>query len=155
MLMVAEDADTFDTKVYVGEYSHRLDQRGRVTVPSDFRVEGDEGNYYFAWPHPEGYVAVFPPAMQQELLEKTRAIKQSDRDGQKMLRQLFGNGCQFGCDKQGRILIPQKLLQKVGIEKDVTFVGTGRTFQIWSTERYTTEDEEDFDFVSTMSALGI
>ncbi|MDP0500912.1 MAG: hypothetical protein Q7P63_12530 [Verrucomicrobiota bacterium JB022] len=153
--MVDDLASAIDANVYVGEFSHRLDARGRVTVPSDFRVEGDEGNYYFAWPHPEGYVAVFPPAMQQELLEKTRSIKQSDKAGQKMLRQLFGNGCKFGCDKQGRILIPQKLLEKSGIDKDVTFVGVGRTFQIWSTERFAAENEEEFDFNSTMESLGI
>ena len=44
---------------YVGEFVHQLDARNRVTVPSSWRVAGDDGNFYFAWPDPEGLAMKF------------------------------------------------------------------------------------------------
>ena len=139
---------------YVGEFAHQLDARNRVTVPSSWRVAGDDESYYLAWPHPEGCIAVYPPEMQRELIEKARAVKQSDTRGQAVLRQLFGKGFKFGCDKQGRILIPEALRSHAGIDKSVTLVGLGRNFQLWSAERYAAEDD-DFNLLEAMETLGI
>lgn len=140
---------------YVGEYSHRLDARNRVTVPSSWRVPGDEGNYYFAWAHPEGCVAVFPPEMLAELREKAKGIRQSDIKGQMLLRRIFAKGHKFGCDKQGRILVPKSLLDHAAIEKDLYLVGAGRSFQIWSDARYQPMADEPFDMIAAMAELEI
>ena len=70
---------------YVNEYVHNLDARNRVTVPSNWRVEGDEGNYYLAWQHPNGFIAVYPPDIQEELREKMRSTQLTDVDKQKAL----------------------------------------------------------------------
>lgn len=140
---------------YVGEYSHRLDSRNRVTVPSNWRVPGDDGIFYFAWPHPEGCIAVFPPEMYEELREKARHIKQSDRQGQRTLRMIFGKGFRFGCDGQGRILLPAPLLKYAGVSKDVWLVGLSRSFEIWSGERFSPLVEDDYDYQSAMADLGI
>lgn len=139
---------------YVGEFVHQLDARNRVTVPSSWRVAGDDGNYYFAWPHPEGCVAVYPPQIQAEIMEKAAAIKHSDVRGNAMLRKLFGRAHKFGCDKQGRILLPDPLIHHAGIEKKVSLVGLGRYFQVWNaTERE--EEEEDFNLLEAMAEMGI
>ncbi|NDV63303.1 mraZ [Puniceicoccales bacterium CK1056] len=142
------------TTAYVGEFVHQLDARNRVTVPSSWRVTGDDGNYYFAWPHPEGCIAVYPPHMQQELLEKASHIKQSDVRGQTMLRKLFGRAYKFGCDKQGRILLPDTLKDHSGIEKKVSLVGLGHYFQIWDSSKREIEDE-DFNLLEAMAEMGI
>lgn len=139
---------------YVGEFVHQLDARNRVTVPSSWRVAGDDGNYYFAWPHPEGCIAVYPPQIQREIMEKAAAIKHSDVRGNAMLRKLFGRAHKFGCDKQGRILLPDPLIHHAGIEKKVSLVGLGRYFQVWNaTERE--EEEEDFNLLEAMAEMGI
>jgi MraZ protein len=139
---------------YVNNFQHKLDARFRVAVPASWRVDGDDVNFYWAWPHPEGCIAVFPPEMQQEFLEKARGIKQSDIRGQRMLRQFFGNASQFGCDKQGRILLPENLRKHAGIDKEVVLVGLGRNFQIWSEERWNPPTDEEFDLLETMEELG-
>lgn len=140
---------------YVGEFVHQLDARNRVTIPSSWRVEGDGDNYYLAWPHADGCVAVYPPQMQREFLEKARGIKQSDRAGQQLLRRFFGKAHRFGLDKAGRILIPEALIQSAGIVKEVVLVGMGVNFQLWSRERYRSTDDEDFNLLETMQELGI
>lgn len=139
---------------YVGEFAHQLDARNRVSIPAGWRVEGDQENYYLAWPHPEGCIAVYPPEVQSELIEKARQVRQSDLRGQAVLRQLFGKGFRFGCDKQGRILIPEPLRKHAGIDKGATLVGLGRNFQIWSTDKYSIGDD-DFNLLDAMDALGI
>ncbi len=138
---------------YVNHFRHSLDARNRVTVPSTWRVEGDDQNYYLAWPHVEGCIAVFPPEMQQELHEKLKSIPQHDLEGQAMLRELFGMASYMGCDKQGRILLPQNLLEFAGITKDVVMVGLGRNFQIWSPDRW--QPPPSFNLLEAMKKLGI
>lgn len=143
---------------YVGEFYHQLDQRNRVTIPASWRVEGDggeKGNFYMAWPHPDGCIAVYPPAMQQRFLSLAEGAKQHEKDKQLLLRRFFGQACQFGCDKQGRVLVPESLLQKVGITKEVALVGLGVNFQIWPAERYRSQAEESFNLLDAMRALGI
>lgn len=91
--------------------------------------------------------------MQQELHEKLRAIPQHDVQGQAMLRELFGMASYMGCDKQGRILLPENLLQFAGIQKDAILVGLGRNFQIWSPDRWAPPPQ--FNLLEAMKKLGI
>jgi MraZ protein len=140
--------------VYAGSHSHRLDSRNRVAVPSQWRVPGDDGNYYFAWGHQDGFIEVYPPDMLQELLDASKAVKRSDKMGQTLIRRIFSNGHYFGCDSQGRILLPKKLLTHAGIEKEVVLVGAGRNFQLWNPEQHQAEEEEDFDMLNAMKELG-
>jgi MraZ protein len=147
-------SDQGQTMSYLGEFVHQLDARNRVTVPSSWRIAGDEGIYYWAWPHPEGCIAVYPPHVQAELLEKARHIKQSDVRGQTMLRKLFGRAYKFGCDKQGRILLPDSLKAHAGIEKKVSLVGLGHYFQVWDASQRDVEDD-DFNLLEAMAEMGI
>lgn len=142
------------TMAYVGEFVHSLDARNRVTVPSCWRVAGDDGNYYMAWPHPEGCIVVYPPHMQEELLAKAKSVKLSDVKSQAMLRKIFGRAYKFGCDKQGRILIPDALKGHGKIEKKASLVGLGHYFQIWDAAQRE-EDDADFDLLEAMGEMDI
>ena len=139
---------------YVGEFVHQLDARNRVTVPSNWRVTGDDGIYYFAWPHPEGCIVVYPPHMLEELMEKARQIQQSNVRSKAALRKMFSRAFKFGCDKQGRILLPDGLRSHAGIEKSVSLIGLGHYFEIWDAGRREVE-EEDFDILEAMAERGI
>lgn len=141
---------------YFGEYAHNLDARNRVTIPSSWRVKGDQEDFYLAWPNPEGCISIYPPAKCDELLTELRTkIKRSDRRGQQMMRRLLSKGTKFGCDGQGRILLPEPLLRHAEIAKAVTLVGMGETFEIWAAEVYAKIDEEEFDLFETMKELDI
>ena len=140
---------------YVGEYRHRLDAKNRVTIPSKWRFPGDEAEIYVGWGHPGGYIAVYPPKKIAEFRAKISEIAESDPQGQRILRQLFGKAHQFGCDRQGRVKLHGSLVAMAGIEKSVTLVGLGETFNIWSAEKYLQEEEEEFDLLSAMKDFGI
>ena len=55
---MASEATTF----FVGEFTHALDSKGRLTIPSKWRIPGGD-NTYLALPNPGGYVTVYPPKM--------------------------------------------------------------------------------------------
>ncbi len=140
---------------YVGNYRHRLDAKNRVTIPSKWRFRGDDADIYLAWAHPDGYVAVYPPRKVEEFRQKIRNISESDPRGQRILRQLFGRAQQFGCDRQGRVKIPDDLVERTRLTKDVALVGLGETFNLWSAQRYEEMEKEDFDLLAAMRDFGI
>ncbi len=144
---------------YVGEFLHNLDVKKRVSVPSCWRVKDDnlkEHNFYLAWPHPNGWINVYPPQKQKELFAKTNEIREGNIRGQMILRSIFSKAVKFSCDSLGRINIPEKLLQHAEINKEVTLVGTGKAFQIWSTEKYAkSETEKELNIVDALGELDI
>lgn len=139
---------------YVSEYVHNLDARNRVTVPSNWRVEGDEGNYYLAWQHPNGFIAVYPPDIQEELREKMRSTQLTDVEKQKALKAFYRRSHIFGCDKQGRILLTDKLRNHAGIDKQVGLVGVGRYFEIWDGRKVEIEEAEDPNLLDVLKQIG-
>ncbi|MEX0320769.1 MAG: division/cell wall cluster transcriptional repressor MraZ [Puniceicoccaceae bacterium] len=139
---------------YVSEYVHNLDARNRVTVPSNWRVEGDEGNYYLAWQHPNGFIAVYPPDIQEELREKMRSTQLTDVEKQKALKAFYRRSHIFGCDKQGRILLTDKLRAHAGIDKQVGLVGVGRYFEIWDGRKVAIEEAEDPNLLDVLKQIG-
>ena len=55
---------------YTGLFRHTLDEKGRVTIPSAWRSAHQDGDVFLATPHPDGYVAVLPPAEVEKLHAK-------------------------------------------------------------------------------------
>lgn len=149
--MPENDHDVF----YVGEFQHTIDAKHRITVPKKWRFKGDQEDIYIAWARPEGCIAVYPPRQIAIFRDKINQIPESDPRKQGMLRRLFGKAYQFGCDSQGRITLSEDLVQQAGIEKEVTLVGLGETFNIWSRDRYQSQEDEDFDVLNAMQEFGI
>ncbi len=143
------------TTFFVGEFEHALDNKGRITIPSKWRISGGD-NTYLALPNPSGYLTVYPPRMVARLEEKVSNASLSDARVQSLLMELFSKADSFGCDKQGRINLSAKLLQHAGISKKAVLVGNFSAFAIWSVDRYgsrsTTDERNVFD---AMRELGL
>ncbi|BET69558.1 division/cell wall cluster transcriptional repressor MraZ [Opitutales bacterium ASA1] len=125
---------------YVGNFRHALDAKNRLTIPAKWRFAGDENEVYLALPNASGYVMVLPPAEVEKLYQKISAMPYSDAEAQELQHKLFGLAHQFGCDKQGRINIPEILLRHAGITKEAVLVGTMNKFGLWSPERWASMD---------------
>jgi|TARA_B100001094_G_C18163444_1_gene790649 MraZ protein len=120
---------------FVGEFVHSVDEKGRITIPSKWRIEGGE-NTYLALPNPGGYVTVYPPKMVARLEEKVAEARMSDATAQALLMELFSKAHSFGCDKQGRINLNDKLLGHADIHKKAVLVGNFSAFAVWGQHRY-------------------
>ena len=115
-----------------GEYQHNMDPKGRVTVPSKFRE--DLGDKFYVCKGLDGCLFVLSCAQWDKLVEKVSAIPLAQ--GRGIQRYFFSGAAEVGPDKQGRILIPPKLRQHAGLEKDVTVIGAAVRAEIWDTARW-------------------
>ncbi len=148
------------SSLYVGQYQHSLDAKGRLTVPSKWRFKGDEGDAtYLALPNADGSVIVYSPAQVARLKEKIAQVGLLGNPQQlRVIQQIFSQGEQFGPDKQGRIGLSDKLIKHTGIKKDAVLVGLVNNFVIWSTERYERQGKAEQDaaaLTATLKDLGL
>ena len=143
------------TMFFVGEFTHTLDPEGRLTIPSKWRIPGGE-NTYLALPNPGGYITVYPPKMVGRLEEKVAEASFSDVRAQALLMELFSKAHSFGCDKQGRINLNDKLLEHAGIQGKAVLVGNFSAFAIWSEDRYAKRESADQrNIFDAMRELGL
>lgn len=133
---------------FVGEYRHNLDGKNRLTIPAKWRFDGDQEDAFLALPDDSaGCITVYPPAMIEKLQEIASGVGMGDQKKRKALVRLFSRAEQMGCDKNGRISLPERLCAAAGIEREAVLAGGFNTFQIWNPERYAqylaSDDEDD------------
>lgn len=145
--------------VYMGEYSRPIDEKRRLTVPSKWRFSGDDADQaYLALPNPNGSITLYPPEMTSKLYQKVSEIGMANQQKQKVILNLFRKGESLGCDKQGRIMLSEKLMTYANIAKEALLVGGLATFQIWNPqnfEKWVDEDVNEESIADVMSDLGI
>ena len=142
---------------YTGLFRHNLDDKGRLTIPSAWRSAHAVSEAFLATPHPDGYIAVLPPAEIAKLEAKIAGMKLSDAAAQKFAARFFAKTQTFSFDKAGRVGLSEELLKHAKIAKDAVLVGSLTKFNIYSPERWTTEDAggEGENFVDLMRQLDI
>lgn len=140
--------------MFMGEYNHTIDAKGRIIIPSKFRETlGDE---FVVTQGLDGCLFVYP---NDEWLNFITQLK--DLPGSKEARQLqryfMAGAATCEVDKQGRILIPTKLREQAALEKDIVFVGVLSKIEIWSKERWdSNNDYGDMDQIAEhMSEFGL
>ena len=114
-----------------GEFQHNMDQKGRVTIPSKFR--DDLGDSFHVCRGLDGCLFVLSLEQMQLLIEKAAQMPMAQA---KPIQRFIFSGASVELDKQGRILIPQKLREYAGLDKDITVIGAGTRAEIWDTARW-------------------
>lgn len=136
---------------FSGSFDHSLDGKGRVIIPASFREALGE-NFTITINPNKTAVAIYPKEMWDQQLERLSQINPMDRVGLQYERYVMsvsfsGNSM----DAQGRVLIPAKLRTKIGLTRDIVFVGLNRYIEIWDAEVYAkmeAQTEEDFENLS-------
>ena len=119
-----------------GNYSHNIDPKGRATIPSAYREALSEG-FTIGLNNDFNAVALYPAEKWAEIGKRLDRIPDSDAKGMMYVRLIkaFSYSGQT-LDGQGRVLIPQTLRQRAGLDKAVRFVGLGRYIEIWDEDRF-------------------
>ena len=122
-----------NTGKFFGEYRHSMDEKGRLTIPSQWRPQlVSSSNDFLALPSlTERSVAVYPPKMIEQLYERFSHISMGDQDGQRAIRRIMSMAHNFACDKQGRINLNEKLIKHAALEKSVVLLGEASKFKIF------------------------
>jgi len=141
--------------MFMGEYNHTIDAKGRLIIPSKFReVLGDE---FVVTKGMDGCLFVFDNKEWQAFEEKLHTLPMMDKEARQFTRYFLAGAASVEVDKQGRILLPGVLREFADITKDAVLIGVGRRIEIWSKDRWegtvTYQDMEDIS--RHMIELGI
>lgn len=141
----------------IGEYSHNLDPKGRVFMPAKFREE--LGEKFIASRGIGQCLFVFSEESWSEFTGKLKNIPITDQKAQVFLRMLFASATECEPDKQGRILLPARLRDYAGMEKEVVAIGVMSRVELWSKEvweKYNADASGDYEeTLAKLAELGI
>jgi len=133
-------------KGLIGEFEVTLDSKGRFLLPSGFKkqlAEGDDVRFVINRGI-ENCLSIYPMSSWQPLADKIDALNDFNPKVREFKR-LFLNGATFvEPDSAGRILIPARLKEHAGIEKDAVVMGIGEKMELWDKSKY----KELFDSTS-------
>lgn len=141
--------------MFMGEYNHTVDAKGRLIVPSKFRdLLGEE---FVVTKGLDGCLFVYPKEEWNVIEEKFRNVSQFSKDARKLARFFFAGAATCEVDKQGRILLPAVLRDYAKIEKDVVLAGVLNHIEIWSKDKWieTNEYDDVEEIAEHMADLGI
>jgi transcriptional regulator MraZ len=118
----------------LGTHSYQLDPKGRLSLPARFREAFADG----AWVTigQDGCLFAFPRAEWERRADEVGASPLSDAGGRAYARLFFGASDEAKLDSQGRLTLPGRLREAVGITKDVTVLGVRDRMEIWDRAAY-------------------
>lgn len=135
--------------MFMGEYQHSVDAKGRLIVPAKFRERLNEtfiitrglDNCLFGYPMDEW----------RKLEEKLKELPMTKKDTRAFVRFFFSGATEVEIDKQGRINIPATLLSHAHITKECVIIGVAARIEIWAREAwedYFKDSEESFNEIA-------
>jgi len=139
--------------MFYGEYEHSLDNKGRIIIPSKFRMAMKE-NYvekFFITRGLDECLFMFPQDEWKSQEAKFRNMPFTKKDARRFNRLFFSGAVDVVPDKQGRIMIPKYLKDYAQIKKDIMTVGVSNRIEIWSKEKwgeFYTSSKESFEDIA-------
>jgi MraZ protein len=143
--------------MFMGEYQHSLDDKGRLIMPAKFRDELSEN--FVVTRGLDNCLFVYPTEEWRILEEKLKTLPMTSKDARAFVRFFFSGANECEMDKTGRISLPQNLRDHAGLEKEVVIIGVSNRVELWSKDRwdnYMTDTADSYEEIAeTMERLGI
>ncbi len=141
--------------MFMGEYNHSIDTKGRLIIPSKFRdMLGDE---FVVTKGLEGCLFVFEKYEFESFMDKLNEKSDLEAKVRKIKRFFISGAQEMEPDKQGRMLVPPTLREYAGLEKEVVFAGVGGHIEIWDKSKWddVTSFDDINDIAEELSNIGI
>ncbi len=141
--------------MFMSEYSHTIDPKGRLIVPSKFREQ--LGDVFVVTKGMDGCLFVYANEDWAAFEEKLTGLPLINKEARQFARFFMAGAAMVEVDKQGRILLPANLRAFAGLDKDVVLVGVGSRIEIWSRENWESMDTDSSmdDISKAMESLGL
>jgi MraZ protein len=142
--------------VFIGEYRHTVDDKGRLAVPAKFRSQLETGAHVSRWI--DGCLAIHTRGGWQHLQDLVSGLPITDARARIFQRQIFGGALDAEMDRQGRVLLPAYLRDEAGLAGEALVVGVNDHVEIWSPERWADYRKPMSDpqaFADAIAGLGI
>jgi len=161
-------------KSFRGQYSQKVDAKGRVAFPPAFRrvlescdpdwKEGLRPQVVIVYgDHRRNYLQCFSIEAIDEVDDAIAKMPRGSTERRELEHLMTGQALPTDLDKDGRLVLPPKLLQKIGLDDQAFFIASGDTFQIWKpstyksdklakSESWRNERPDDFDILSLLNS---
>lgn len=134
-----------------GESHHKVDTKGRVSIPATFRRVLEAGDPNWQSGHCPELVIVYGDHRRKflecytmdaidEVDRKIDALPRGSMKRKALQRMFHGQSLPTTVDETGRLVLPAKMRTKIDLENEAFFIAAGDTFQIWKPETYDTEE---------------
>lgn len=120
--------------MFMGEYHHSIDDKGRLIIPAKFRSE--LGDKFIITRGIESCLFAYPEKRWEEIVHKLESLPFTKKDARNFTRFFLSGATVAEFDKQGRVNITSPLINYASIEKECIIIGTGDRLEIWSEDAW-------------------
>ncbi len=120
---------------YLGSYLYQVDEKGRVTLPAAFRRGSDAPSFVLIQAQPDA-LTLYPEEAWEDVQARLRKLARTAPRARHQMLGLTANAVEVVPDKQGRILIPDRLREGAGIGVEAQIIGAIDKIEIWDPERF-------------------
>lgn len=134
--------------MFMGEYHHTIDDKGRLTIPSKIRYE--LGEEFIITRGLDGCLFIYTKETWNNIIKKYETLP-NVKNARNFMRFFLSGAEANEFDKQGRVNIPSPLIKYAGINKDCVIIGVGNRVEVWSAEKwdsFITENEDSFSEIA-------
>ena len=140
--------------MFMGEYNHTIDAKGRLIIPAKYREE--LGEAFVITNGNDGCLNIYTEEAWETFLGKLQLLP-SNRDKREIIRAFVSQANPVELDKQGRILIPPALREHAGLKKDVVLAGAIDKIEVWDKDNWeeATNISDIDDISERLAELGL
>ncbi len=161
---------------FLGEFSQKVDGKGRMSIPADFRAVLAEGDprcpenplprmVVLHGPHLKNCLHVYTIEAMAEIEAGIKRLPRGSEARKRAARLILSKAWKTEIDKDGRIVLPQRLRQQIGLDGEARMVAMGDYFEIWNADTYDAQEAveteawleelpEDFDPLTLIEPPG-
>lgn len=133
---------------FLGSFLHQIDPKGRIALPAQFR-RGHEDEPFVLIRAPQGdSLSLYPDEAWSEVQAELKELARRQPGFRNQVLRVTANAVEVAPDKQGRILVPERLRESAGLDSEALVVGAITHVQIWDPtrfERCTSAEDAEFD----------
>ena len=143
--------------MFIGEYEHSVDAKGRVIMPAKLRE--DIGEKFIVTKGLDGCLFAYSITEWTNFEDKLKTLPLTNKNARDFVRFFLSGAVECEIDKQGRFLIPGNLREYATLEKEIIIIGVGTRIEIWNKEewkKYSSDENISADEIAeNMTMLGI
>ena len=135
--------------MFMGEYKHSIDAKGRIILPADFREELTDN--FVITKGLDNCLFLYTAEEWDKLSTKLRQLPLAKAEARAFVRFFFAGARQAECDRQGRFLVPANLRAHAKLQKDVVLIGISNRIEVWSKAEWDRYNQEITPSVSSIA----
>lgn len=152
IVAVVESGEKWGINMFMGEFHHSIDDKGRLILPAKFRE--DLGDNFIITRGLEECLFIYSISEWEKITHKLNNLPFTKKDARSFMRFFLSGATATEFDKQGRINITSPLISYADLKKECVVIGVGDRIEVWSKEKwdnfYNSNKEKLSDIAETL-----